>query len=100
MCSSDLSVATSISRTVDSAGDLRVNVYFANFAGLKGGENPVQTPQSGVEVSMKTESGGKGFFLPFLGEEQEIKGTRSGDVVTFALPALAKGAVFSYVPAN
>jgi len=89
-------VATSISRTSDH----HVNVYFANFTGLKGGENPVQTPQSGVEVSVKAEPGGKGIFLPFLGEEQEIKGTRSGDAVTFTLPSITKGAVFSYVPAN
>jgi hypothetical protein len=90
-------VATSISRTSDH----HVNVYFANFTGLKGGgESPVQTPQSGVEVSVQTEPGGKGIFLPFLGEEQEIKGTRSGDAVTFTLPSITKGAVFSYVPAN
>jgi hypothetical protein len=89
-------VATSISQTPDH----RMNVFFANFAGLKGGVNPVQTPQNGVEVTVKAGSGGKGLFLPFLGEEQEIKGMRSGDAFTFALPTITKGAVFSYIPAN
>jgi hypothetical protein len=82
-------VATSIARTSDG----HVNVFFANFTGLRGGSNPVQTPQSGVAVTMKSESG-KGFLLPFLGEAQEVKGTRSGDTVTFDLPLIDKGAVF------
>ena len=36
-------VATSIARTSDG----HVNCFFANFAGLRGGVNPVQTPQEG-----------------------------------------------------
>ena len=41
--------------------------FFANFAGLRGGSNPMQTPQNGVEVSVQSNAEGKGFFLPFLG---------------------------------
>ncbi len=87
-------VATSVARTSDG----HINVFVANFAGLRGGKNPVQTPQSGVEVSVKSESGGDGFFLPFLGEVQKIKGVRHGDTVTFALPSISKGAVFWVEP--
>ena len=65
-------VATSIARTSDG----HINVFFANFAGLRGGSNPVQTPQSGVQVTVKSKSGEKGFFLPFLGEIQEVEGVR------------------------
>ncbi len=85
-------VATSVAETPDG----HANVFFANFTGLVGGSNPIQTPQNGVEVSAKLKSGERGFFLPFMGEMQEIKGTRHGDVVTFALPAITKGAVFWY----
>lgn len=85
-------VATSISRTSDG----HTNVYFANFAGLVGGSNPVQTPQTGVQVSLPSKSEGQGFFLPFLGDVQSIKGVREGDRVTFTLPAITKGAVFWY----
>jgi len=87
-------IATSIARTSDG----HMNVYFANFAGLRGGSNPVQTPQTGVEVSVTSNSEGRGFFLPFLGEAQPIKGVRSGNAITFPLPAITKGAVFWYEP--
>jgi hypothetical protein len=85
-------VATSISRTSDG----HVNCFFANFAGLRGGSNPVQTPQSGVEVSVASKAEGKGYFLPFLGEVQMLKGIRRGDSISFTLPAITKGAVFWY----
>ncbi len=70
-------VATSIARTSDG----HINCFFANFAGLRGGSNPVQTPQSGIEVNIASKSEGKGYFLPFLGEVQSVKGTRHGDSI-------------------
>jgi hypothetical protein len=87
-------VATSVARTSDG----HLNAFFANFAGLVGGANPNQTPQGGVEVSVKSSSEGKGFFLPFMGEVQTVKGSRSGDHVTFTLPEITRGAVFWYEP--
>jgi hypothetical protein len=85
-------VATSISRSPDG----RVQLFFANFAGLRGGSNPVQTPQTGVEVSVTSKSDGTGSFLPFLGEAQTVKGVRHGGMITYMLPAITKGAVFSF----
>jgi hypothetical protein len=85
-------VATSIARTPDG----HVNVFFANFAGLRGGSNPVQTAQSGVEVSVPSKDANSGYFLPFLGEAQAVKGVRHGDRTTFSLPPITKGAVFWY----
>jgi hypothetical protein len=87
-------MATSIARTADG----HINVYFANFAGLVGGSNPVQTPQTGVEVTVKSASGNEGQFLPFMGDVQTIKGARRGETVTYTLPAISKGGVFWYVP--
>jgi hypothetical protein len=84
-------VATSIARTSDG----HINCFFANFTGLRAGSNPVQTPQDGVEVSVKTKAD-KGHFLPFLGDVQDVKGVRQGDTVTFMLPTITKGAVFWY----
>lgn len=86
-------IATSIARTSDG----HINCFFANFAGLKGGSNPVQTPQSGVVVTVRAKSE-KGFFLPFLGQTQTIAGTRQGDTVRFELPTITRGAVFWYEP--
>ena len=87
-------VATSIARTSDG----HINCYFANFTGLRGGSNPIATPQTGVQVKIASPSEGRGFFLPFLGEAQPVKGVRDGGSVTFTLPAITRGAVFWYEP--
>ena len=58
-------MATSISQV-----DGNPHVYFANFAGLKGGVNPVQTPQTGVRIAVPATVKGKAFFLPFMGDVQ------------------------------
>src|SRR5579864_4868747 len=89
-------IATSISRTSDG----HINCFLANFAGLQGGVNPVQTPQAGVVVSVvpsKTKEG-TGYFLPFLGIAQELKGEPDGNSILFRLPPITKGAVFWYEP--
>ena len=88
-------LATSIARVEDAP-----HVFFANFAGLKGGVNPVQTPQTGVEVTISKAAGGHGFFLPFLGVVRPVEGRANGGGMTFQLPAIEKGAVFWYEPAG
>jgi hypothetical protein len=87
-------IATSISRSSDG----HIQCFLANFAGLRGGVNPVQTPQTGVQVAIRTTSEGKAFFLPFLGQVQPVSGVRHGDSVSFTLPTITKGAVFWYEP--
>jgi hypothetical protein len=89
-------IATSISRTQDG----HVNCFFANFAGLKGGANAIQTPQTGVKITVTAKSDVKGFFLPFMGDVQSLQGVRNGDAraLTFTLPSISKGAVFWIEP--
>jgi len=87
------SVATSIA-SVDGSP----HIYFANFAGLRGGENPVQTPQSGVQVRLEGTNKGHGFFLPFLGQVSPVDGVVGHGEVTFSLPPIEKGAVFWWEP--
>jgi len=84
-------VATSIAQVQG-----KTHVFFANFAGLVPGVNPVQTPQTGVEVTVAGAGSGHGFFLPFLGEVQPVKGIAGDGGVVFKLPAIEKGAVFWY----
>ncbi|HEV2715546.1 MAG TPA: hypothetical protein VGU64_09810, partial [Terriglobales bacterium] len=86
-------IATSIARTSDG----HINCFFANFSGLRGGSNPVQTPQDGVKVMVQSKAGDEGYVLPFLGTTQPLHGVRNGGSVTFSLPSIAKGAVFWYV---
>lgn len=77
----------------------RPYVFFANFAGLKGGVNPIQTPQSGVRISIQGALMGKGFVLPFLGDIEEIRPARGDHTTSFVVPAISKGMVFWYEPA-
>jgi hypothetical protein len=86
-------LATSIARVKG-----KPHVFFANFAGLRGGVTPVQTPQTGVQVTIRSATKGRGFFLPFLGDVQPIAGAASARGMTYALPAIEKGAVFWVEP--
>jgi len=86
-------MATSIARV-----DGKTQVFFANFAGLQGGVNPVQTPQAGVQVTVSGKTKGHGFFLPFLGDVKPLSGVTSDAGLTYKLPAIEKGAVFWYEP--
>jgi len=70
------------------------HVFFANFAGLRGGVNPVQTPQKNVRVEVAGSNKAQGYFLPFLGEVSKVDGAAGNGKVTFTLPAIEKGAVF------
>jgi hypothetical protein len=84
-------LATSIAQV-----DGKPHVFFANFAGLHGGMNPMQIPQTGVKVTISGATKGRGFFLPFLGDVQSVEGTASAAGMTYTLPAIEKGAVFWY----
>ena len=72
------------------------HVFLANFAGLVGKENPVQTSQTDVKISLPARATSFGFFLPFLGDVQKLEGTEENGRITFNLPPIAKGAVFWY----
>jgi hypothetical protein len=86
-------VATSIAQVQG-----KTHVFFANFAGLREGVNPVQTPQTGVQVTVVGARAGHGFFLPFLGEVQPVTGTAGDGGMVYKLPAIEKGAVFWVEP--
>jgi hypothetical protein len=70
------------------------HVFFANFAGLRGGVNPVQTPQTGIQVIISGTTQTGGFFLPFLGDVQPLRGNIRAGGVVYNLPTIEKGAVF------
>jgi hypothetical protein len=81
-------VASSIARV-----NGETHVFLANFAGLVGGKNPVQTPQT-VTIRLPESAGRSAYFLPFLGDLQRLEGVPNYGEVTFTLPPIAKGAVF------
>ena len=81
-------VATQVARV-----NGKLHIFFANFEGLVANQNAVQTPQRGIRVSVAAGSTGKAWFLPFLGEAQEVQGQRQGANLVFVLPDVQKGAV-------
>jgi hypothetical protein len=85
------SVATSVAQVKGVT-----HVFLANFAGLVGGANPIQTPQADVKISLPVVPGNAGYFLPFLGDVQKLQGTQKDGRETFVLPAINRGAVFWY----
>jgi hypothetical protein len=87
------SLATSISQV-----EGQPHVFLANFTGLRGHVNPVQTPVAGVQVTMVGSSSGHGYFLPFLGEVKPVTGTLAGGNMTYSLPPIEKGAIFWQEP--
>ena len=76
------------------------HVFLANFSGLHGGVNPVQTVQSGIRITVSPEMNGRAFLLPFMGEVQEVQGVRRDGRLSYTLPPISKGAVFWYEPAS
>ncbi len=81
-------VATSIARV-----NGETHVFLANFDGLVGGKNPVQTPQQ-VTITVPEERGSSAYILPFLGSAQELNGTPKAGTIVYTLPPISKGAVF------
>jgi hypothetical protein len=61
-----------------------------------GGVNPVQTPQTGVRITIPAWTKGQAFFLPFLGEVQKLEGVEDSGRISYSLPPISKGAVFWY----
>jgi len=74
------------------------HIFFANFKGLASNKNAVQTPETGTKIILKERP--KAYFLPFLGEVQELHGRTEGGETAYVLPDIAKGAVvwFATIP--
>ncbi len=90
--SSDITVEASTSVATQIASvDGKPHIFFANFSGLVGGKNPVQTPETRARIVISDRA--KAFFLPFLGEVQELHGVVREGKTTFRLPQIDKGAV-------
>jgi hypothetical protein len=76
--------------------DGKPHIFFANFKGLVGNKNPVQTPEVGAKVILDEATSRQNptaYFLPFLGDVQELHGTVENGKTVYDLPEIAKGAV-------
>ena len=70
--------------------DGKVQVFLANFSGLRSGENPLATPQNGITIRAH---GQRAFYLPFMGNVQQLEGKKDGDWMIFSLPTVTRGGV-------
>jgi hypothetical protein len=71
--------------------DGQPHIFLANFKGLVGNKNAVQTTEVGAKIVFKGSR--RAYFLPFLGDVEELRGTTKAGATTFVLPDIAKGAV-------
>jgi hypothetical protein len=73
--------------------DSKPHVFLANFRGLKRDEVATQIPEENVEIRFPVESGTKIYFLPFLGEKEQLQARKENDQLVCVLPPIKKGGV-------
>jgi len=71
----------------------RPHVFLANFSGLKNDQMVNQIPEKDIKINFRGTAGARVFYLPFLGQKQELKAQfRDGQVIC-TLPTVEKGGV-------
>ena len=78
--------------------DGKLHVFFANFKGLVGNKNAVQASETSARVVLKQHL--KAYFLPFLGDVEELHGTTEDGATMYILPQIAKGAAVWFEPGS
>ncbi len=76
------------------------HAYVANFGGLVPSKVAVPSPVTGIRVKIPAGMGESLAYLPFLGEQQILHGTKQGDHVEFMLPTMERGAAIWIVKTN
>lgn len=71
--------------------DGKQQIFIANFTGLRGGVNPIPTPQK--EISIRLRSAHQVHWLPFMGDAQDLRGEPTAGGVLYRLPAVDRGGV-------
>jgi hypothetical protein len=85
----DIDAAPQVATSV-AVVDGKLTVFLANFSGLRGGENPIATPQKGIVLRAR---GTRAFYLPFMGSAQPLTGEKDGDRMLFHVPPVERGGV-------
>ena len=69
------------------------HVFLDNFAGLIPHQNLKPSAETSTRITIPASRKSRLHFLPFLGDEQVIDGTLSGEHRVFSLPAFDRSAV-------
>ena len=67
------------------------HAFLANFKGLIGGKNPIQTPEVGAQLMVNQRATAQ--FLPFLGGVQTLRGEYREGKTTVVLPEIERAPV-------
>jgi hypothetical protein len=85
--------ASPFSATQIALVDGKPHLFFVNFKGLIGKENPTQKPEAGVRVLLADRQLKKAWFLDYLGEAKRLTIQESDGQSSVSLPDIQKGAV-------
>jgi hypothetical protein len=69
------------------------HVFLMNFAGIVPHQNVKPSLDNSVKITIRSQKTFVLHFLPFLGAEQQVTSTKSGDSQIFSLPAFDRAAV-------
>jgi hypothetical protein len=69
------------------------HIYFANFNGLRSGENAIPDPQLNVQVRVSNAQSGTLHVVPFMGTELVIRPVKHSNGMQFTIPRIERGAI-------
>lgn len=71
------------------------HIFLFNIRGLRGGQNAVPAPETGTTVTVPAAPGTHMYYVPFLGQKQEVQGERQGSQIIFRIPTIERGGILS-----
>jgi hypothetical protein len=75
------------------------HIFLFNIRGLRGGQNAVPTPESGMTVTIPGAPAMRMYYVPFLGQKQEVRPERRGRQLIFRVPTIERGGILWLNPA-
>jgi len=75
------------------------HIFLFNIRGLRGGQSAVPTPESGMTVTVPAAPALRMYYLPFLGQKQEVPPEHRGTHLIFRVPTIERGGILWLNPA-
>jgi hypothetical protein len=75
------------------------HIFLFNIRGLRGGQNAVPMPESGMTVTVPAAPAMRMYYVPFLGQKQEVRPEHNGSQLIFHVPSIERGGILWLNPA-
>jgi len=77
------------------------HIFLFNIRGLRGGQNAVPTSESGMTVTVTVPAAPalRMYYVPFLGQKQEVPPEHRGTHLIFRVPTIERGGILWLNPA-